>query len=141
MCAALLMLTPAMFLNRGNPIMFTIGFPLLTFGYGAILMLVVSGMLEPIEEAAVMRGMAGLGRISYNVYLWHYFLPDLIPQIYSPIQLWISQVIPWAFGSYVAQFIVFAAFSTVAGYIGTKMIETPFLRLRERMIPSKQVAV
>ncbi len=75
---AFFLIMPAMFLSRANPFMFTVGFNMLFIGYGIVLLLMVSNGLGRYENYAIIRMLAAVGQWSYNIYLWHFFLPVLL---------------------------------------------------------------
>jgi len=60
-----------------------------------------------------------IGRISYNVYLWHLFCGLVLERLLSP-------------GNRLLYAVLYMAASLVTGCLATLIIEKPFLRLRER---------
>lgn len=131
---------PTFRISRDQPFMFTIGFTLLSFGYGGFLMSVVCAKGELWEQYRSLRTIAAIGRWSYNIYLWHYFLPKLVPK-YDEMQLWVASLIDNDILCVLVQATLYAALSVFAGFLGTKLIETPFLNLRDRIVAGSYKAV
>lgn len=131
---------PTIFYSRRDPPMFTVGLTVMYIGYGGILLSAVCVKDEKWTRFKSMRCVAAIGRHSYNIYLWHYFIPKLFPS-YVTFQLWLSSKIANDFFCVAVQVFVFAALSIGIGYLGTKLIETPFLKLRDRLVASKYKAV
>lgn len=137
----LLLISPAMFLSRANPIMFTIGFTMLSIGYGLILLLMVSEGLGKNENNVMFKLLAAVGQWSYNIYLWHFFLPSLLGGLYFSIQIWLSRLFDSAMLAFFTQAFFYILCSIFVGYLGTKIIERPFLLLREKIIKRKYSSI
>ena len=58
---AVFCILPASSFNRIHPLMFTIGFPMLSVGFSIIILLVCQGVLKPVESHLVMTGIAWVG--------------------------------------------------------------------------------
>lgn len=94
------------------------------FGYA----LMVSVFRKPSAPSLPERFLSGIGVYSYSIYLWH-----------EPLRVWLSRAN--------AHFLkihnpylecgVYLAISLVAGFLLSKLIELPFLRVRDRLAPSK----
>jgi len=133
---AFALLAPALLVGRVNPFMFTVGFPLLSAGYGILLVLVYHGLLKPVESNWMMTGLARLGLWSYNVYLWHYFVVLLpLPGYAAVDQLLVAHL--HRTGVLIAgQSALFMATSILIGAVLTILVENPLLKLRNRWWPS-----
>ncbi len=74
------------------------------------------------------RLLAYMGRISYAVYLWHFFVNVYVLAVFPAVTLkpayWLCYVI------------VYMALSVLFGVVFTALIEKPFLDLRNRYFPS-----
>ena len=133
---AFALLSPALFVSRVNPFMFTLGFPLLSAGYAIVLVLVYHGLLQGVESGWAMTGLARLGLWSYNVYLWPYFVVLLpIPGCAVVDQLLIARLhhTNVLIAGQSARFMVT---SILVGAGLTVLVENPLLRLRNRWWPS-----
>ena len=123
---SLLMLTPALFLEQEDPLLYTVGFSAIWLGFALLLLIVVYPVrVHPNRSQAAPgraeRALAGLGRVSYAFYLWH--IPTLA-------------VFDWAFGVSAWPRLLAFGGTLIAAFVSTWMIEVPFLRLRDRWFPS-----
>lgn len=127
-------LVPAAFFGRAHPFMFTVGFSLLSIGYGILLVLMYGGMFSAFEKRPTAVAISSIGTWSYNIYLWHYFI------VAFPAYSVVNDVLMMYLGSpvtvAVGQALAFVLGSIVVGYIVTKAVEDPLLRLRNRVVPS-----
>ena len=85
--------------------------------------------------------MRRIGLWSYNIYLWHYFLPLLLAPVYNPAQLWLSRLVPNPIVTLILQVSFFAGLAVLAGWFFTRFLEEPCLRWRNRRIPSRTAPV
>jgi len=133
---AFALLSPALLVSRTQPFMFTAGFPLLSVGYAILLVLVYHGLLQPVESSWAMTGLARLGRWSYNVYLWHYFVILLPLPGYAAAAQLLAAHLHHASWLIAGQSALFMATSIVIGAGLTILVENPLLKLRDRWWPS-----
>ena len=76
----------------------------------------------------ILRFIGSLGATSYSMYLWH-----------VPVKMWGTELV-WKLSgsSSYAKFLFAYLIGTPAwGYIMSKSIEWPFIRLRDRLLPSR----
>jgi len=133
---AALLLSPSFFVNRVNPYMFTIGFPLLSVGFSIVLVLVYHGLLKPVESNIIMTAVARVGLWSYNIYLWHYFVVLLPIPGYAAANQWLLTHVS-ATGLLIAsQSALFIFTSILIGAVLTILVENPLLKLRNRVVPT-----
>ncbi|BAV09532.1 Peptidoglycan/LPS O-acetylase OafA/YrhL, contains acyltransferase and SGNH-hydrolase domains [Filimonas lacunae] len=88
-------------------------------------------IIMAIEFGGVLfknRFIALVGRNSYAIYLWHAFV-----NLYMIKYLYSGSV-----ASYFTYLFTYLAVSIIVGIIMTRLIETPFLRLRERLFGKKR---
>jgi peptidoglycan/LPS O-acetylase OafA/YrhL len=111
----------------------SVGYTIQAIGYCALIMLVLehSGSLR---TSWVYRGLAWLGVYSYGIYLWHSLA--LAPADYlirKADALHVPPLVAWpvVLG---AEF----AIAIVIGYLTTRAIEFPFLRLRDTLFPDRR---
>jgi peptidoglycan/LPS O-acetylase OafA/YrhL len=94
--------------------------PQLTFAYAGFTLIVAWVVNQPVDAFRYFSPLAWVGRCSYSVYLWHLVafagVQRLLPQ-YSSL-------------------FTFAFASVLLGVILGKSIEMPFLRLRDKLVPS-----
>jgi peptidoglycan/LPS O-acetylase OafA/YrhL len=132
---ALLSVTYA--LPRENKLLATCGYTFVYLGFGGLLLLslYVRGIL--VGRIAGFAGQVGkalafVGMYSYSIYLWHgpcgAWLPGLVRRIFH-----------FSTGEY-GRFAVYFAGSLVVGITMSRLIEYPFLRLRDRLFPAAQMA-
>ncbi|QDV38945.1 Acyltransferase family protein [Tautonia plasticadhaerens] len=113
----------------------TWGFTLLYLGLGGLVVLAASrpdfGLEGPRPLRWSARALALLGVYSYTIYLGHSALEwlrrEVIERLPSPPPPWLDQI-------------AFLALSVVAGVALSHAVERPFLRLRERLVPSRRRA-
>ena len=130
------LVAPALLVSRINPFMFTVGFPLLSAGYGILLVVVYHGLLQPVEGSWVMTGLARLGLWSYNVYLWHYFVVLLPLPGYAAADQFLAAHLHHASLLIASQSALFMFSSIAIGAVLTVLVENPLLKLRNRWWPS-----
>ncbi|WP_205962751.1 acyltransferase family protein [Pararobbsia silviterrae] len=109
----------------------SIGYTIQAIGFCALIVL-VSEHSARIARSRVYRGVAWLGVYSYGIYLWHSLalapgqsvIDHLTRAGVAPVAIWGAALI--------AQF----GIGVTIGYVTTRAIEFPFLRLRDRCFPS-----
>lgn len=126
--------------ERFNPAMFTVGFLLISIAYALLLLLVYGGLLARFEEGPVLKGVSHIGNWSYNIYLWHAFVPLIPLPGYEPVRNLINSYVAWVPGQIALQATWFIGCSILVGYVMTKVVEGPFLKLRDRWFPSTKKA-
>jgi peptidoglycan/LPS O-acetylase OafA/YrhL len=122
------------FLNLGSsPFVPTFGYTCLALGYGCLLLAFVT--IEP-GEGRLGRAMgsrpagvlAWVGLWSYSIYLWHVELSVLVGALAGragsgvPRDVWVA---------------MYLAASVGLGVVMGRLIERPFLALRDRLFPSR----
>jgi peptidoglycan/LPS O-acetylase OafA/YrhL len=111
--AVLLVLIP---LN--NPIMHTVGFTLVYFGFGLLLVRVIDAQPQKHLASFAVAPLAKIGYYSYSIYLWHGWVCRLLPH---------ASLLGLLGG---------IAASILLGAFMAKIIEYPALALRDRLFPS-----
>jgi peptidoglycan/LPS O-acetylase OafA/YrhL len=122
-----LLVAPALFLARKDPYMFTVGFTLLACGYAGLILLISGGTLRLTARGFGV--LAAIATCSYNVYLWHYFLPALMGRSYASLQHAIEGLPGPAAVAILAQVLFYVLLSIAWGYLATILIERPATRL------------
>lgn len=119
--ASIMMLAPVSFLKQSDPFIYTAGFTMVAVAF-TLLMIGVLYPLRPVPIGAGTRAMAGLGRVSYAFYLWQGPIFLLDQRIKSSPLIDIP--------------LTFAATLAIA-WLTTRLLERPFLRLRDRWFPAE----
>lgn len=128
---AFAMIAPAMFYPRRDPWMFTAGFTLLACGYTGIVLLIAEGALKlSYRGLAILLVVSGW---SYNIYLWHYFLPPLLGSPYVDLQLFIHSMTTSLNLMVFIQILIFLGISVITGCLATVLVERPSARLLSRL--------
>ena len=123
-----LLLLPAFFLWRGvHPGITTWGFTVIYLGSGC---LVVAALRLKSSRILPLRFLGVLGATSYSIYLWH------MPVNSWGSAFWLRILGPDRF-TYPVYLVCFVAGSLFVGWALSHLIEWPFLRLRDRLFPSR----
>jgi peptidoglycan/LPS O-acetylase OafA/YrhL len=128
--ASILLLAPVTFLTREDPFMVTIGFSLVSWGFGLLLLSVLYPAKRPPVPSRMGRAMARLGQVSYAFYLWQGPILVAGDRLRSYAQAH-GALLPLP----VIIVLTFAA-SLLAAVLTTRLIELPALRLRDRYFPA-----
>jgi peptidoglycan/LPS O-acetylase OafA/YrhL len=125
LAGSLALLLPGLLLPlEGSFFMNTVGLTLNYLGFGGLVMLAVLATTDGLLPARVLGPLARVGFYSYSIYLWHAMISGLAAH-YLPERIgW-----PATTGAYILG-------SIAIGVLAAKLVELPFLRLRERVLPS-----
>ena len=126
--ASILMLAPMAFLSLSHPFVYTLGFSMLWMGFSLLLLIGLYPDRPAAADGFASRAMARLGRCSYAFYLWH-----------LPVRLMIhaaTGALPASVASVLFTMAVTFGATLLAAFATTWAVETPFLRLRDRWVPS-----
>ena len=122
-----LFIPPFVFELDNTPFIYTIGFALLYLGSGALL---CAALASTILNSSALNVFGYIGSHSYSIYLWH-----------APVIQWgVSIVCKKLFGSMMScSMAIFLSvlLSFVVGIVAAKIIEMPFLKIRDKLFPSK----
>lgn len=122
------------FYNVESYFMSTAGFTILYLGYGTLLAVVVANkkvvvLLKRLVSERLFNLVAWVGMYSYTIYLYHMLFLKYLRQLF--VQPGHTQSYLYFF------FIVFFLGSIGIGYAASRLIEQPFLRLREKFFAKK----
>ena len=120
----------ALLIPKSSPLMLSIGFTILYLGAAAFILL-VSGSVETVKEWLPFKAVAWIGLYSYTIYLWHLSVRDPIQRVFSRGRL---GIIGWWMVP-----IVESIAAIVIAVIASRAVEWPVLRLRERLMPEKEI--
>ncbi len=128
--AGLCLLIPAfVFELETTPFIYTFGFALFYLGSGALLCAAIS---SKVLDSHLLGIFGYVGSHSYSVYLWH-----------APVMQWgILIICKKIFGNALNCTLIVALtviLSFVVGIVAAKIIEMPFLKIRDRFFPSKNL--
>ncbi|KIG07713.1 acyltransferase family protein [Caballeronia concitans] len=113
----------------------SIGYTVQAIGYCALIVLTVeySGR---IRGSILYRVIGWIGVYSYGIYLWHSLALAPGDMLIRKAAAWHLPAIPAWGAIMLAQF----AIAIVVGYVTTRAIEFPFLRIRDALFPAKRKA-
>jgi len=124
--ALLLLVPPFVFPLETSFFLPTVG---LTCLYAAGGLLICAWLIKPLPDLLLIRGLAWIGYFSYSIYLWHYFLVRLLE---------IKFGLNHAGGTLCWQFCaLYFPGSVVFGVVMAKLVEFPFLAIRDRLFPAR----
>jgi peptidoglycan/LPS O-acetylase OafA/YrhL len=115
------------------------GYTLFAIGFGCLLMAVVA---TPDEarwlSSPVVRGLAAMGFLSYPIYLWHVnvVMPPVAKVCNGGMLAWLPDTPRWVVG-----WALYIGAAVAVGTVANALIDRPFLRLRDRLCPSRGKAV
>lgn len=119
-----------------SPIVLTIGLSILYVGYGCFLMFAAThspgGGVKRWSMPGVGPAMAFIGRYSYSIYIWHMFFSEQFIRVYSAATAGLNADVAWCLGV-----VAYVSFASVTGIVGGKLIEFPFIALRDKVVPSR----
>ena len=120
------------FVSPWSGIMYTYGFTCLYLGFGGLLLLSVQQDIKNRRVEKLLSPLALIGYYSYSVYLWHY-----------PVLIWSGYLQGHFFGGRrgplppLLDGTLYLICSIAVGVMMAKVVEMPFLRLRDRLLPSR----
>lgn len=88
-----------------------------------------------LERLWPYQWMAHIGRWSYNIYLWHFFIFDMNLLGVNSLALWIGEAVSQPLLRFWLLFALLVGASVGVGYIATVLVERPFLWLRKKIAP------
>jgi len=100
-------------------------------GYSVLLLTLYLNGFAGWERSRIVRSVCAVGRGSYNIFLWNFFLWQLPIPFYQQAQGWVATHAPSDAVQVVGHFVVFSFFSILVGASLTELVETPFLKLRD----------
>ncbi len=125
------MLTPAfLYPLETTPLIGSGGLSIFSLGSG---LLVASVLETDLPGYAIFRWAAALGRYSYSIYLWHFFVLYEVSFICRE-HLAIDERSP-------VPVLVYFVSSVIIGVVMSKIVEYPVLRFRDRVFPSVALTV
>ncbi len=136
LAAAIMLIAPVFILNDNKSFVFTVGFTLLSCACGLLLVCLLDrGDRHPLpmllERNPLCILLARIGIYSYSIYLWHIELG------FVPVHNWMKAL--WNRGPESLHWIWFLALyvplAVAAGTLMNRIVETPFLWLRDRLLP------
>ena len=105
----------------------TIGFTLLYFAWGGVLMGAIA-LPARVWNNAVGRIVAWVGFYSYSIYLWHLFIAATVIKGVAALRLTNYPHL---------MMLVYSILAVLGGYLAAKAVEMPMLALRDRLFPRK----
>ncbi len=128
--ASAVLLSSAYSLRRENPLFSIAGFTFVYLGWAGILLLClhVRNILPPVVAGAASRigsVFAYFGMFSYSIYLWQ-----------GTAQTWLPRLLHLAVFNSPAGLAIFLAVDIAVGVGMSKLVEYPFLGLRDRLFPA-----
>jgi peptidoglycan/LPS O-acetylase OafA/YrhL len=121
--------------TRNVPLDQSIGYTIQALGFCALIVFTVE-YSGPIRDSKLYRMIGWVGVYSYGIYLWHSLaLAPADMLIRKATAMHLPAVPAWA-AIMAAQF----AIAIVLGYVTTRAVEFPFLKIRDALFPAKRKA-
>jgi peptidoglycan/LPS O-acetylase OafA/YrhL len=117
----------ALFTSHDSAYMSTIGYTVNSICFAA-LMLLVYGYHGWLNQTKLYQAMAWIGRYSYGIYLWHLSVREPLAHLGERLPLPSSM-------AWLVVLTAQCAAAIVLGFLLTKLVEIPALRLRDRLFP------
>jgi peptidoglycan/LPS O-acetylase OafA/YrhL len=117
-----LLLPGFLFTHSETPAIYSVGVSAFYLGSG---LLVLALVLRPPAESRPVRAIAYVGRHSYSIYLWHFTVI---------VNVWRFTGGPGT--TTPGRFAAMVVLSVLVGVAAAKLVELPFLRVRDRFFPA-----
>lgn len=127
------LVSPSFFLSRTNAVMFSVGFLGLGLGYAILLLVVRDGFPAAWEVSWPGKALGWVGAWSYNIYLWHFFIPSMNLLWFADANEVLVRHIHGDIPLILSQGLLYAVYAIAVGAIATELVEKPFLALRARL--------
>jgi peptidoglycan/LPS O-acetylase OafA/YrhL len=121
--ASVAALAPVLFTLPETPFAYTWGFTLTYIAFGLLVLTAVAGPAS--RPGRGLRAVAGMGRYSYTIYLWHVPLAMVFAGIASK----------YAVEEHLLHAVCIACCITV-GVALSRVVELPVLKIRDRLLPA-----
>ena len=111
----------------------SIGYTIQAIGFSALIVLTIE-YSHSIRNSHLFRAIAWIGVYSYGIYLWHSLAlepGDMLIRKFAALH--VPAIAAWA-PVLIAQFVI----AIVIGYVTTRAIEFPFLRIRDAIFPARR---
>jgi peptidoglycan/LPS O-acetylase OafA/YrhL len=116
------------FVSETSTTMHTIGYTINYLCCGAFMLLMLS-IKGPIASSFGYRAVATIGVYSYSIYLWHLSVRTPISHLCALLPM--PGSIRW-----ITLFLAQYGGAIILGFVMAKLIEWPFLQLREKLLPA-----
>jgi peptidoglycan/LPS O-acetylase OafA/YrhL len=121
------------FATRNVPLDQSIGYTIQAIGFCALIVLTLE-YSGSIRQWKIYRAIGWIGLYSYGIYLWHSLA-------LAPGDIMIRKAAAWGMPAIPAWCVILAAQFAIAifvGYVTTRAVEFPFLRIRDALFPAKR---
>ena len=119
--------------TKNVPLDESIGYTIQALGFCALIVLTIE-YSHTLREAWLFRAVAWIGVYSYGIYLWHSLALAPGDMLIHKFEAWhVPAIAAWA-PVLIAQFVI----AIVIGYVTTRAIEFPFLRIRDAIFPARR---
>lgn len=120
------------------PLIVAIQYTLLYVGYGLCLLAVTnlqSGtVIDQVMKSRISKLIAFVGVYSYSIYLWHFEFAG--PFVMAKVVPHLPEALKWPLGM-----TLYFILSILSGIILAHLIDSPMLKLRNRLFPSRLAAI
>ncbi len=130
---AVLFILPSVLFSVADVFTLSLGLTLLYLGFGTILMLMFYSHRPAFTENPAVKALSFIGVYSYSIYLWH-----------VPVRTWLGLLTQALFHRplpFMPEFLLYIVTALLMGILMSKMIEVPFLKIRDRLFLSRSLAL
>ena len=131
---SILLLSPVAFLEQSHPFIYTLGFSMVAVSFALLLLSALHPLKSPAKSGVAVRAFSQLGQASYAFYLWQG------PVLFAGVRLKTYCTAQGIAIPAIVNLVLTLGATLAAAFLTTWLVERPFLKLRDRLFPSRLAA-